>query len=55
MPEKVNGLKERLVNYYKGVDPNYDFESYPLNLCENTVKKFGNPLITKELKKLGYL
>ena len=54
-PSVVKDYKEKMLQFYKSIHPDYELDHYPIRLSKSMGKKFGNPLITAELKKLGYL
>ena len=51
----ADALHEIMVEYYRKIDPVLDISSYPINMGVTAAKKMTNPIIQKELKKLGYL
>jgi len=48
-------LHEIMLNYYNSIDSKFDISIYPVNMGATAAKKMTNPLIQKELKKLGYM
>lgn len=53
--EIANQLHDAMINFYQSIDSNFDINTYPINMGATAAKKMTNPLIQKELKKLGYM
>jgi len=46
---------KKMTKYYSDIDSAYDIKTYTINMGATAAKKMTNPLIQKELKKLGYM
>ena len=53
--ELADQLHDTMIDYYISIDSNFDINTYPINMGATAAKKMTNPLIQKELKKLGYM
>ena len=54
-PHIVESMHNTMMQYYEAIDPEFDINTYPINMGVTAAKKMTNPIIVQELKKLGYL
>ena len=48
-------MHNKMVAFYESIDEKFDIDTYPINMGATAAKKMTNPIIQKELKKLGYM
>jgi len=53
--ELASNLSKDMLKYYRSIDSKFDINVYPINMGSTAAKKMTNPIIQKELKKLGYM
>lgn len=48
-------MHDKMIKFYKGINNEFNPSQYPINMGVTAAKKMTNPIIKKELQKLGYL
>ena len=54
-PSMAKSLRDKMLDFYQGINPEFDINQYPINMGITAALKMTDPKIKQELIKLGYL
>jgi len=55
MPDLALELHKKMLEFYEGIEDNFQIEQYPVPLSRKVAAKMTDPAIRNELRRLGYL